>query len=128
MTTAWAAFVLAVWVVTGMVLGFLGSGWGVCRLHCRLWPGVRHALDWLFYSATGLIALGVLFWTDRGRVRVGVVVGLLAGIGVWRWLGAPVGDRVMAAMVRRLERGCGAVGRVGRLLYRRPPPNIPPRN
>lgn len=83
-------YIIAVWIITGMGLGFLATAYGACRRTYRVLPGVGQFLDWFWFVLASAAFLIVAFWTEWGTFRVWAVAFILVGYGLWAWLAAPL--------------------------------------
>lgn len=133
-----ALFMLTCWMLTGMALGFLSTFYGACRSQVRMWPGLRDALDWLWFVVAAILFLLVLFWTDWGVFKVWSIAWVALGYLVWSWLAAPLVFGVLvvfahaeARTVHWLLRPWMTMGRRGRRMWqgisrnRKKPPKNP---
>jgi hypothetical protein len=92
-----AAYIIAVWTLTGMALGLLSTLYGACRKTFRFWPGTGEFLDWLWFVLAAALFVVVAFWTEWGAFRVWSIVFVLVGYLIWAWLAAPLTLFVVSA-------------------------------
>lgn len=85
-----AAYIIAVWILTGTALGFLSTTYGACRKTFRFWPGTAEVLDWLWFVMAAALFVVVAFWLEWGVFRIWSIVFVLLGYLIWTGLGAPL--------------------------------------
>lgn len=100
-----ALWIIAVWVLSGIGFGLLSTTYGAFRSQWRVLPGIRDALDWMFFVVLGMLYVVVLFWTDWGMFRVWSILAILLGYGLWTWLAAPPVLKVLSFVIHWEARG-----------------------
>ncbi|MDA8194393.1 MAG: spore cortex biosynthesis protein YabQ [Thermaerobacter sp.] len=94
-----ALWLMAVWTVAGMGLGWLATCYGALLARCPAPRWMVAVCDWLWFIVAGVFVLAIVFWSDWGTFTVWVVVWLLAGYGLWSWLAAPLAYRAVSAAI-----------------------------
>jgi hypothetical protein len=93
-----ALYIIAVWILLGIGLGFLSTLYGACRKSYHLLWGLDHFLDWLWFVVAAIGYVGVSFWTEWGTFRIWSIVLILTGYGIWAGLAAPLILTLASAM------------------------------
>lgn len=99
---------IAIWMMSGLVVGFGSTIYGALRAVYR-WPlGFAHLMDWLSTALIGVYVFVLLFWTYWGSFRLWPILWMAAGYLLWVACASPMvyppSYRLMRCQARWLNR------------------------